>query len=165
MRYFATNLKLEKDSNLFFNLPNVPIKSSMGEEDKIQYDSIVNEESGESQSDNLDDSIKNETMEEFILDDQVKKRSFPSFPEPILSSDFGKSNLPIPQGLSPAKSQHSVKSVASSRKSLRKNANHYTVDFPVADSKDTKANYISTTKYSIWTFIPKNLYFQVWIFS
>jgi hypothetical protein len=66
-------------------------------------------------------------------------------------------------------SQHSEK-----RKSLRrelgrklsviKGHSPYTVKFPPEKHK-TKANYIKTTKYSLLTFVPLNLYYQVFFIN
>ena len=49
-------------------------------------------------------------------------------------------------------------SVASNASETKKKS-IWSLEFP-QNNKENKANYISTTKYTIWTFIPKNLYFQ-----
>lgn len=151
---------MEKESNsLFFNLPNVPIESLMEE-----LGSSSNPESKSNPSlltgDNpsLEDEVgeeeyfkKNQTLEESVLDDHAKRKSFPSFPEPVLSSSVTERK---------ELSKLSTTSINSSA-SKNKTKDHYTLHYPPQNNKDTKANYISTTKYTIWTFIPKNLYFQV----
>lgn len=155
---------MEKESNLlFFNLPNVPIESLM-EEKGSTSSAAANSNPSQLSIDNppqdLGDgeeeySRKNETLQECVLDDHVKRNSFPSFPEPVLSSSIAAHK---------ELAKISTTSI-NSTKSKNITKDHYTLHYPPQNQKPTKANYISTTKYTLWTFIPKNLYFQVIIYN
>lgn len=131
---------MDNESNLIFTLPNAPIDRMQGGSD-IKY---------ESNDDEHDDSKKNETLGEIVVDEFTKRRSSLSLavPEPVLSSssEYKKQSAP------------SVISHASSTSKNKKD--FWSLEFPHKNVKEVKSNYISTTKYTIWTFLPKNLYFQ-----
>lgn len=134
---------MENESNLIFNLPNAPL-NTMGSETDSKKEAV------EAADDEHEDSKKNETLSEFVLDDHAKRRSSLNLavPEPVLST-------------SSQFKRRSVASLCSNASVISKNKNdHYSIEFPQQNKKESKSNYISTTKYTIWTFIPKNLYFQ-----
>jgi hypothetical protein len=134
---------VDNKSNLIFTLPNTPI-------DSMESDIDIQHETAETNDDEYDDSRKNQTLEEIVLDAFATKRSSLNLtiPEPVLSasSEFKKQSAP------------SIISNASSSSKNKKD--FWSVQFPQQNLKEVKSNYISTTKYTIWTFLPKNLYFQ-----